>query len=288
MLQSSKADWKALRGALVGCLALMRRKTNVGTISQNDAKSVAQSYFQNLQVQSLGQHDRKLSFELLACLLEHYPDAVVSLGDDLVYGICEAIDGEKDPHCLLLTFRIVELVAKLFPDPSGTLASSSSDLFEFLGCYFPIHFTHVLRSPRKNSALTAQFSEGEIKTAIKRLGKRKASGLNGYTAEFLLKFWDLMKPNFLSLFEEFYKNGRLNACVQEKFLFNSKEGISSCHEGFQTHQLNYFVLQSHCQGSSRETEKSNAIHYCSDSECTYRRKANLGSNPNCQLGGRGV
>ncbi|KAL0562327.1 hypothetical protein IC582_002781 [Cucumis melo] len=136
------ADWKALRGALVGCLALMRRKTNVGTISQNDAKSVAQSYFQNLQVQSLGQHDRKLSFELLACLLEHYPDAVVSLGDDLVYGICEAIDGEKDPHCLLLTFRIVELVAKLFPDPSGTLASSSSDLFEFLGCYFPIHFTH--------------------------------------------------------------------------------------------------------------------------------------------------
>lgn len=64
-------------------------------------------------------------------------------GDDLVYGICEAIDGEKDPHCLMLTFHIVELVAKLFPDPTGTLASSSSDLFEFLGCYFPIHFTHV-------------------------------------------------------------------------------------------------------------------------------------------------
>ena len=33
-----------------------------------------------------------------------------------------------------------------------------------------------------------------------------------------------MKTNFLSLFEEFYKNGRLDACVQEKFLFNSKEG----------------------------------------------------------------
>ncbi|XP_023547397.1 MMS19 nucleotide excision repair protein homolog isoform X1 [Cucurbita pepo subsp. pepo] len=135
-------DWKALRGALIGCLALMRRKTEVGAVSQNDAKSFAQSYFQNLQVQSLGQHDRKLSFELLVCLLEHYPDAVVSLGDDLVYGICEAIDGEKDPHCLMLTFHIVELVAKLFPDPTGTLASSSSDLFEFLGCYFPIHFTH--------------------------------------------------------------------------------------------------------------------------------------------------
>ncbi|XP_022154542.1 MMS19 nucleotide excision repair protein homolog isoform X3 [Momordica charantia] len=137
-----ETDWKALRGALVGCLALMRRKTNVGRVSKNDAMSLARSYFQNLQVQSLGQHDRKLSYELLVCLLEHYPDEVVSLGDDLVYGICEAIDGEKDPHCLMLTFRIVELVAKLFPDPTGTLEICSNDLFEFLGCYFPIHFTH--------------------------------------------------------------------------------------------------------------------------------------------------
>lgn len=75
---------------------------------------------------------------------------------DLVYGICEAIDGEKDPQCLMLTFHIVELVAKLFPDPTGTLASSSSDLFEFLGCYFPIHFTHV--SSLHASPLVLSFS----------------------------------------------------------------------------------------------------------------------------------
>lgn len=56
-----QADWKALRGAIVGCLALLRRKINVGLVTDSEAKAVAQSYLQNLQVQSLGQHDRKVN-----------------------------------------------------------------------------------------------------------------------------------------------------------------------------------------------------------------------------------
>ncbi|KAI3455490.1 hypothetical protein Pfo_012153 [Paulownia fortunei] len=136
------ADWKALRGAIVGCLALLRRKLDVGIITDREGKAVAQSYLQNLQVQSLGQHDRKLSFQLMECLLDCYSGAIVDLGDNLVYGICEAIDGEKDPQCLLLVFRIVESLARLYPGPSGPLANFAEDLFEILGSYFPIHFTH--------------------------------------------------------------------------------------------------------------------------------------------------
>lgn len=43
----------------------------------------------------------------------------------------------------MITFRIVELLARIFPDPSGPLASFAEELFEILGSYFPIHFTHV-------------------------------------------------------------------------------------------------------------------------------------------------
>ncbi|XP_058074156.1 MMS19 nucleotide excision repair protein homolog isoform X3 [Magnolia sinica] len=139
---SRLADWQALRGALIGCLALVRRKSNVGMVLGSDARMLAKSYLQNLQVQSLAQHDRKLCFELLACLLDHYPDAMVTLGDDLVYGTCEAIDEEKDPRCLTLTFHLVEVLARLFPDPSGPIASYAGDLFDILGRYFPIYFTH--------------------------------------------------------------------------------------------------------------------------------------------------
>ncbi|CDO97974.1 unnamed protein product [Coffea canephora] len=135
-------DWRALRGALVGCLALLRRKTDVGVVTENDAEAVMKSYMQYLQVQSMGQHDRKLCFELLECLLERYPNAVQPLGNELFYSICEGIDEEKDPQCLILAFHIVEVAAKLFPDPSGPFASYAADIFEILGRYFPIHFTH--------------------------------------------------------------------------------------------------------------------------------------------------
>ncbi|KAL3528688.1 hypothetical protein ACH5RR_008010 [Cinchona calisaya] len=135
-------DWRALRGALVGCLALMGRKTDVGVVTENDAKAVVNSYTKYLQVQSMGQHDRKLCFELLECLLERYPNAVQPLGDEFLYAICEGIDEEKDPQCLMITFHIVEVAAQLFPDPSGPFASYAADIFEILGRYFPIHFTH--------------------------------------------------------------------------------------------------------------------------------------------------
>ncbi|KAJ9568434.1 hypothetical protein OSB04_004400 [Centaurea solstitialis] len=136
------SDWRALRGALVGCLALMRRKGDTGAISSADANVVAQSFMQNLQVQSLGQHDRKLCFEILECLMDRYPDTIMTMEDNFIYVICEAIDGEKDPQCLLLTFHLVEMLAQLYPDSSSALASYAEDLFNILGSYFPIHFTH--------------------------------------------------------------------------------------------------------------------------------------------------
>nr|GMC77891.1 MMS19 nucleotide excision repair protein homolog isoform X2 [Ipomoea batatas] len=90
-----RADWKALRGALVGCLALLRRKFDVGMVTQSQAMAAAQSFLENMQVQSLGQHDRKvyylnlpselsisflqLCFQILECLLNFHPDAVEPL-----------------------------------------------------------------------------------------------------------------------------------------------------------------------------------------------------------------
>ncbi|PIA64640.1 hypothetical protein AQUCO_00100245v1 [Aquilegia coerulea] len=135
-------DWQALHGTLIGCLTLLRRKSNVGMVTGSDAKSLADSYLQNIQVQPLGKQDRLLCFEIFECLLNHYPDVAAKLGDDLIYGICEAIDGEKDPECLMLTFHIVADLVELFPDPFGALAGFAEDLFDVLGRYFPLHFTH--------------------------------------------------------------------------------------------------------------------------------------------------
>eukprot|EP01018_Ginkgo_biloba_P001984 Gb_13638 [translate_table: standard] len=138
---SRLADWQALRGAVIGCLALLRRKNDVGLVSAADARKLAQSYLENLQVQALTQQDRMLCLELLECLLDVYADAVSPLGDDLVYGVCAAIDEEKDPRCLLLAFHIVELVVRLFPDAEGPVGNCTEDLFDIISRYFPISFT---------------------------------------------------------------------------------------------------------------------------------------------------
>ncbi|KAF4362145.1 hypothetical protein F8388_023997 [Cannabis sativa] len=123
-------------------LSTTERKSDVGVVSSTDAKAVAEVFLNTLQVQSLGQHDRELCFQLLECVLECYPNEVASMDELLLYGICEAVDGEKDPHCLLLAFHIICAVIQLFPDPNGQLANFSGELFETLNSYFPIHFTH--------------------------------------------------------------------------------------------------------------------------------------------------
>lgn len=64
-------------------------------------------------------------------------------GDELLYGICEAVDEEKDPDCLMLSFQLVEIVIRLFPDPSDLVTRFAGDIFEILSKYFPVYFTHV-------------------------------------------------------------------------------------------------------------------------------------------------
>ncbi|KAL9264214.1 MMS19 nucleotide excision repair protein-like protein [Drosera capensis] len=136
------SDWRGIRGPLVGCLALIRRKFKVGRVTGDDAHELIDSYLRNLEVQTLGHHDRKLCFELLECLLDCYPEDIAELGDHLVYGVCQAIEGEKDPHCLMHIFRIVKVLAGIFPDPDGPVANVAEEIFDTLGCYFPIHNTH--------------------------------------------------------------------------------------------------------------------------------------------------
>ncbi|XP_048546815.1 MMS19 nucleotide excision repair protein homolog isoform X2 [Triticum urartu] len=139
---SRLSDWQALRGALVGCLALLHRKSSVGTIMVADVKRLVEAFIADVQVQSLAAADRKMCFEIFSWILDHYPEAVKTMDDELLYWICQSIDEEKDPECLKLSFHVVEVVMKLFPDPSGIADQFASDLFEILSKYFPVYFTH--------------------------------------------------------------------------------------------------------------------------------------------------
>jgi len=47
-------------GALVGCLALLKRKDVAGVVTDIDVQAMAKSMIQNVQVQALALHERKV------------------------------------------------------------------------------------------------------------------------------------------------------------------------------------------------------------------------------------
>jgi hypothetical protein len=73
-------------------------------------------------------------------------------GEEVVQGVVQAINGEKDPRCLLQCFRIVNHLSVVFApilsqsaiqthDPSSPYKSSLPEsIFETISCYYPITF----------------------------------------------------------------------------------------------------------------------------------------------------
>ncbi|GAQ92653.1 hypothetical protein KFL_010850010 [Klebsormidium nitens] len=138
---SRLADFPSLRGALTGSLALLKRTPEVGALHPTDAVEIAKAVLNSVHVQSLTAVDRLLSFEVLETLIESHPSAVLALEGDFLDGLVAAIDGEKDPRCLLLAFRLVEIAPKVFvTGQSAVLAEAAEELFEVIAVYFPVSF----------------------------------------------------------------------------------------------------------------------------------------------------
>src|SRR5947207_273871 len=58
---------------------------------------------------------------------------------------------------------------------------------------------------KENKILTTPFNEKEIREPLFQMEYNKAPGPDGFPAEFYQFFWDVVKPDVLSLFEEFHK-----------------------------------------------------------------------------------
>jgi hypothetical protein len=63
-------------------------------------------------------------------------------------------------------------------------------------------------SEEENEVLVAPFSEEEVKAAVFDMEHNKAPGPDGFSAEFYQFFWDVVKHDLMSLFNEFHA-GRL-------------------------------------------------------------------------------
>lgn len=126
-------DVGCLEEVLCGLLALLRGHS----VGDAGAALITQALFAELAVQALPQRVRKVVYQIFAELLARYLIALQPLATDFVTGVIAAMDGEKDPRNLLVTFGLVRSMVSGLEPARGEMAE---ELFDVISCYYPITF----------------------------------------------------------------------------------------------------------------------------------------------------
>ena len=124
---------------------------------------------QSVAVQSLVQSARHCVFDCLSLLWAAHPHALREGGREemeeeeeeleLLSGFIAAVDGEKDPRCLVVVFALTAFLLRQCS--ASAVQRLSASLFDVVGCYFPITFTPPLHDPH-------HISPDELRLGLRR------------------------------------------------------------------------------------------------------------------------
>ncbi|CAE7390142.1 mms19, partial [Symbiodinium pilosum] len=145
---SKLSDWQCVEGAIGGILVLLRRqgalvrtlkKELPGGDEESLALHLARSIFKEVHTPSHTQAVRKTVLDTAILLMDEWHADLVLLGPQLGEGVAAAIEEERDPRNLLVSFTIVKKAFEDFP-PECVSNETLISLFETLSSYFPITF----------------------------------------------------------------------------------------------------------------------------------------------------
>eukprot|EP00929_Paragymnodinium_shiwhaense_P119150 TRINITY_DN91027_c0_g1_i1.p1 TRINITY_DN91027_c0_g1~~TRINITY_DN91027_c0_g1_i1.p1 ORF type:complete len:1151 (-),score=303.66 TRINITY_DN91027_c0_g1_i1:134-3586(-) len=148
---SKLEDWQSVEGTIGGLLAIFRRheptlrqvKSTIDGFEEDPfVTGIAKSLFREVHVPSHTQAVRQSVLQLIMILVEEWPDELERLNNEdnsLGEGVSMAVDEEKDPRNLLLSFTLIKRVLESYP-ASCVPPQQLSTMFETLSSYFPITF----------------------------------------------------------------------------------------------------------------------------------------------------
>jgi DNA repair/transcription protein MET18/MMS19 len=147
---SAKLDdhYTVSTAALPGLNILLRRQPlttdqTSHTISLPQSLHIIKCILKEIHVQSLIQPDRNLIFNMIKYVLTNSQIVELIKTDryetDFVYSVIQAVDGEKDPRNLLVSFEILRSMCQQL-----SLGPFVEETFDVFACYFPIDFTPVI------------------------------------------------------------------------------------------------------------------------------------------------
>ncbi|KAL6756685.1 Dos2-interacting transcription regulator of RNA-Pol-II-domain-containing protein [Haematococcus lacustris] len=170
------SDWSCTEPAAQACTALLQlgrppssRATQPSASSQaclaeSDCLGLVRSVVDELagHVQELTQRERQASLQLMLTATQVCGVAAARSGLDLAEACVAAIDGEKDPRCLLLAFSLVQAVARVYHQPGVSplaFQAQAPEVVEVLSCYFPLTFTPPKNDPHSRAQLACALEE---------------------------------------------------------------------------------------------------------------------------------
>lgn len=139
------SDWQCVEGAVGGILVLLRHHGPVlKTLKdENDVPlvvNVTRQLLKEVHTPSHTQPVRKTVLDVIGLLLDDWSVEISQLGEELGDGFIAAVDEERDPRNLLMSFSIIARVL----EKCGAICIRDETLnsaFEILNSYFPITFT---------------------------------------------------------------------------------------------------------------------------------------------------
>ena len=119
---------------------------------------ILQQMFAQILCQNQTRNDRSNIFSILQYASDNFQQELETMGTDFIYGVIQAIDGERDPRNLLFLFEFMPRFINTYE-----LRHLNEEMFEVFSCYFPIDF-HP--SPNDPKAITRDFLAEKLKLCL--------------------------------------------------------------------------------------------------------------------------
>ncbi|CAN7999621.1 unnamed protein product [Ixodes pacificus] len=117
-----------------------------GLLESTEIEHLLQVIFYDVQMPGLLQAERYVIYRMLTHMLISHASVLRKMGSKFVLGCIQAMEGERDPRCLLQVFAIVPMLCNEF-----ILGDLEEPLFDVCSCYFPVDFNPPATDPGRIS-----------------------------------------------------------------------------------------------------------------------------------------
>lgn len=147
---------------VIGLVKIVRMKY----LPRSSPVEILRNLFANIPCQSQVRGDRANIFNLLAYLSDNFQDELKVMGADFLFGVIQAVEGERDPRNLVYLFDFMPRFLSIYP-----LFHFAEEMFEVFSCYFPVDFHPSPNDPDAISRDTLAEKLAKCLCASKRFAK---------------------------------------------------------------------------------------------------------------------